>query len=41
MLKLCGDSIYVPLEIIFNQALLTDVFSYKWEKGKNILKTYF
>ena len=44
MLKLCGDSIYVPLEIIFNQALLTDVFPYKWEKGntkyhKKIFKT--
>ena len=33
MLKICGDSICVPLEIIFNQALLTSVFSSEWQKG--------
>ena len=33
MLKICGDSIYEPLEIIFRQALLTAVFSSEWKKG--------
>ena len=33
MLKICGDSIYEPLEIIFRQALLTGVFPSEWKKG--------
>ena len=33
MLKICGDSIYVPLEMIFKQALLTSLLPSKWEKG--------
>ena len=33
MLKICGDSIYEPLEIIFRQALLTGAFPSEWKKG--------
>ena len=33
ILKICGDSIYKPLEIIFRQALLTGVFLSEWKKG--------
>ena len=33
MLKICGDSIYEPLEIIFRQALLTGIFLSEWKKG--------
>ena len=33
MLKICGDSICVPLEMIFKQALLTSVFPSEWKKG--------
>ena len=33
MLKICGDSIYEPLETIFRQALLTGVFPSAWKKG--------
>ena len=33
MLKICGDSTYKPLEIIFRQALLTCVFPSEWKKG--------
>ena len=33
MLKICGDSIYEPLEIIFRQAPLTDIFPSEWKKG--------
>ena len=33
MLKICGDSIYEPLETIFRQALLTGVFPSEWKKG--------
>ena len=36
MFKICGDSIYEPLEIIFRQALLTGVFPSEWKKGKII-----
>ena len=32
MLKICGDSICVPLAIIFKQALLPGVFSSEWKK---------
>ena len=31
-LQICDDSICVPLEIIFKQALLTNVFPSEWEK---------
>ena len=31
MLKLCGDSICVPLEMVFKQALLTGVFPSEWK----------
>ena len=33
MLKICGDSIYAPLDMIFKQALLTGVFPLEWKKG--------
>ena len=33
MLKICGDSIYEPLETIFRQALLTGAFPSEWKKG--------
>ena len=33
MLKICGDSICVPLDMIFKQALLTGVFPSEWKKG--------
>ena len=33
MVKVCGASIYKPLEIIFNQCLDTGVFPSEWEKG--------
>ena len=33
MLRICGDSICTPLEIIFSQALLTGVFPSEWKKG--------
>ena len=33
MRKICGDSVYKPLEIIFRQALLNGVFPSKLKKG--------
>ena len=33
MFKICGDSVYETLEIIFRQALLTGVFPSEWKKG--------
>ena len=33
MVKVCGPSIYKPLEIIFNQRLETGVFPPEWKKG--------
>ena len=33
MLKICGDSIYAQLDMIFKQALLTGVFPSNWKKG--------
>ena len=33
MLKICGDSICVLLEIIFKEALLAGVFLPEWKKG--------
>ena len=36
MLKICGDSISVLLEMTFKQALLTGVFPSKWKK-RNIV----
>ena len=50
MLKICGSTIYRPLEIIFNEALSTGLFPSEWKKGnivpihkkydKQILKNY-
>ena len=50
MVKVCGPSIYKPLEIIFNQCLETGVFPSEWKKGnivpihkkgdKQILRNY-
>ena len=39
MLKVCGSSIYEPLEIIFNQCLETGVFTSEWKKS-NIAPTH-
>ena len=36
MLKICGDSICVPLEMIFKQAIFAGVFPSEWKK-RNIL----
>ena len=33
VLKICGDSVYKPLEIIFRQALLIGDFPSEWKKG--------
>ena len=34
MLKICGDTIFKPIELIFKQTLTTGVFSSEWKKGK-------
>ena len=39
MLKICGDTICKPLELIFKQALTTGVFPSEWKKG-NIVPCY-
>ena len=39
MVKVCGPSIYKPLEIIFNQCLETGVFPSEWKKGNIFLFT--
>ena len=33
MLKICGSTIYRPLEIIFKEALSTGLFPSEWKKG--------
>ena len=33
MLKICGDTICKPLELIFKQALTTVVFRFEWKRG--------
>ena len=50
MLKICGSSIYKPLEMIFKQCIETGVFSSEWKKanivpihkkgGKQALENY-
>ena len=39
MLKICGNTICKPLDLIFNQALTTGVFPSEWKKG-NIVPCY-
>ena len=39
MLKICGNTILKPLELIFKQALTTGVFPSEWKKG-NIVPCY-
>ena len=39
MLKICGSTIYRPLEIIFKEALSTGLFPSEWKKG-NIVPIY-
>ena len=39
MLKISGDTISKPLELIFKQALTTGVFPSEWKKG-NIVSCY-
>ena len=36
MLKLCGDTICEPLQMIFNETLIFDSFAYDW-KNANIV----
>ena len=37
MLKLCGSSIYGPLELTFKETLSTGLFPLNWKKGKIVL----
>ena len=39
MLKICGNTIFKPLELSFKQALTTSVFPSEWKKG-NIVPCY-
>ena len=39
MVKICGPSIYKPLEIFFNQCYETGVFPSEWKKGNIFLFT--
>ena len=39
MLKICGDTICNPLELIFKQSLTSGVFPFEWKKG-NIAPCY-
>ena len=39
MLKICGNTICKPLELIFKQAVTTSVFPSEWKKG-NIAPCY-
>ena len=39
MLKICGDTICKPLELIFKQALTNGMFWSEWKKG-NIVPYY-
>ena len=39
VLKICGSSIYKPLEMIFKQCIETDVFPCEWKNG-NIVPIY-
>ena len=41
MLKICGNTICKPLELIFKQALTTGVFPSEWNKdNKQNIKNY-
>ena len=37
MLKICGSSIYKPLEMIFEQCIETGVFPSEWKKANIVL----
>ena len=37
MLKICGSTIYRPLEMIFKEALSTGFFPSEWKKGNIVL----
>ena len=39
MIKLCGDSIYKPLEMIFKSCLNQSIFLAKWKKA-NVVPVY-
>ena len=39
MLKICGDTISKPLQLIFKQALITGIYPSDWKKGNIILFT--
>ena len=36
MLKVCGNTISKPLELIFKQALVTGTYSSDWKKGNTV-----
>ena len=38
MLKICGDTICKPLEVIFKQALLAGTLPSEWKKGNIVPK---
>ena len=39
MLKICGDNVCKPLEMIFSQAVTSGLFPFEWKKG-NIVRTH-
>ena len=39
MLKICGNSLYRPLELIFNDCLANGIYPFGWNKG-NIVPVY-
>ena len=39
MLKICGDSLCSPLELIFNDCLANGIYPSDWRKG-NIVPVY-
>ena len=36
MLKICGDSLCRPLELIFNDCLANGIFPFDWKKGNTV-----
>ena len=36
MLKICGNSIYRPLELIFNDCQAGGIFPSNWKKGNTV-----
>ena len=36
MLKICGDSLCRPLELIFSDCLANGMFPFEWKKGNTV-----